>query len=126
MGRLQVNPMMLGETEVGKERVAGFQERLHSLGVERAVALYERSPQPLCLVIGSGIVDQTQLFQDFIVSFLRNLVQHIAHLVHPTPLMATPGVDVPDSLPESIHAIADEKADPFDTSLLQASQEICP
>ena len=38
--------------------------------------------------------------------------------------MATPRVDVPDSLPESLHAIADEKADLFDFALLQASQEI--
>ena len=118
-------PMTLRKMKIRKQSLAGFQERLNGLRVERLVTVNELSLEFLRLLVRLGVVQQSQLLQDLVVSFLGNLIQDVAHLMYPTPLMAALGIHLPDRLPEPVQTIADHKADPFDPSLFKAPQEIC-
>ena len=118
--------MTLREMKIREQGLAGFQQRLNGLGVESSVAKDKLSLECLCLFIGFGIVHQTQLFQDLVVSLLGNLVQYIAHLMHPTPLMSALGINLPDGFPKSVNSITDYQADPLDASPFEASQEVFP
>ena len=118
--------MTLWKLKIRKESLAGFQERLNRFWVERSVVPDKLSFECLRFLVRFRIIHQTQLFENFVVRFLGNLIEDVTHLMHPAPLMPALVIDLPKSLPETSHAIADQKADPFDPSPFKTAQEVFP
>src|SRR3954451_14260539 len=68
---------------------------------------YGRPHTEIPTLPGSRAVDLAQINLHGCLHGARDLVQHVGGLVHPTPLMASAGIDLVEGLPKPKCAVAD-------------------
>jgi len=97
------------EVVEGKQRVAILDQALDSLVVFDAPGFDEGVERGECIVLGLGHPDLLERTLGLRFLALRQLVQDIGGLVHPTALAARPRPYLLDRLPEAEGAVGDQE-----------------
>src|SRR5947207_1268672 len=127
VGRSQVLPVLGGEVVEGEQHVAVLGQAFDRLVVLRVVDFCECIEGGLGVRPGLGHPNVLERWFGFALQTLRQPVEDVGSLVHPTALLARLGPDLGKRLPEAERTVGDREFWPYRKSApLEIEQEFFP
>jgi hypothetical protein len=118
---------MLGREIIeSKQRLFVLCQALNCLRVFRLIALHEVLECLERLVLGGRHPDGVQIRLRLALQMLGQIVQHIAGLMHPTPLMTHLRVEFGQGFPEPQRTVADCELRHDQSTLFKVTQHATP